>query len=366
MASPQPEPLPRQLGVGGLVRRAAGLGLVLLVVVLLIGTLPGLGEVRERFANAEPIWLVALFFLEVGSCLAYVVAFRGVFCARLGWRFSYEIGMAEQGTNVLLPAGGVGGLALGAWALRQGGMSAAHIARRSVAFFVLTSAPNFVCAAVLGCALGAGVLPGTGPLVLSWALGLLAFAAIVLVAALPHILERVGPARDGGVERGNLRTRAERLSRHAATGIAGGVQDAATLLRTREPYAVVGAVGYMALDVAALAAAFAAFGSTPPFAAFVFAYVIGQLGGLIPLPGGVGGIEGGLIGALALYGSPLSQATAAVLAYRVVQLGIPAILGSVAFVQLRRTLSRDEAPAALCEPFEEPLPVLTLPRANPG
>jgi len=86
-------------------------------------------------------------------------------------------------------------------------------------------------------------------------------------------------------------------------------------------------------------------------------------GGLIPLPGGIGGTDGGLIGALALYGSPLSQATAAVLAYRVVQLGIPAILGSVAFVQLRRTLSREEAPAALCEPFEvdEPLPVFTLP-----
>ncbi|MCW2988675.1 MAG: flippase-like protein, partial [Solirubrobacterales bacterium] len=137
--------------------------------------------------------------------------------------------------------------------------------------------------------------------------------------------------------------------------------DAAGLLRAPQPYAVLGAIGYMALDVAALAAAFAAFGTTPPFAAFVFAYVIGQLGGLIPLPGGIGGIDGGLIGALTLYGSPLSQATAAVLAYRVVQLGIPALLGSVAFVQLRRTLSREEAPAGLCEPFDQPLPVLTLP-----
>jgi uncharacterized protein (TIRG00374 family) len=363
MASPLPEPLPRELGAGGLARRAAGLGLVVLVVALLISTLPGLGEVRERFANAEPFWLVAVFALEVGSCLAYVVAFRGVFCTRLGWRFSYEIGMAEQGTNVLLPAGGVGGLALGAWALRQGGMSTGHIARRSVAFFVLTSAPNFFCAAVFGCALAAGVLPGAGPLVLTWVLGLLAVAAIVLVALLPRILARVGPDRGGSEAHGSRRTRARRFARRAAVTIADGVHDAAGLLRTREPYVVFGAVGYMALDVAALAAAFAAFGTTPPFAAFVFAYVIGQLGGLIPLPGGIGGTDGGLIGALALYGSPLSQATAAVLAYRAVQLGIPAILGSVAFVQLRRTLSREEAPAALCEPFDVdgPLPVFTLP-----
>jgi uncharacterized protein (TIRG00374 family) len=362
MASHVPEPLPRELDAGGLARRAGGLVLVGLVVALLIGTLPGLDQVRHRFANAEPGWLVALFFLEVASCLSYVVAFRGVFCTRLGWRFSYEIGMAEQGTNVLLPVGGVGGLALGAWALRQGGMSADRIARRSVAFFVLTSAPNFVCAAVLGCALGAGVLPGGGPLVLTWALGVLALLAIVLVAVLPRILDRVGAGEGAKEEGAGRRARFAQIARRSAVALSDGVHDAGELLRQRQPYAVLGAIGYMALDVVALAAAFAAFGTTPPFAAFVFAYVIGQLGGLIPLPGGIGGIDGGLIGALTLYGSPLSQATAAVLAYRVVQLGIPAILGAVAFLQLRRTLTREEAPAALCEPFDETaLPVFTLP-----
>lgn len=361
MATVTPEPLPRELRAGGLARRVAGLGLLALVVALLIGTLPGLGDVRERFASAEPSWLVALFALEMCSCLSYVAAFRGVFCARVGWRFSYEVGMAEQGTNVLLPAGGLGGLALGAWALRQGGMSTGRIARRSVAFFLLTSTPNFVCAAVLGCALGAGLLPGAGPAVISATLGALALAAIVLVAVLPRILARVGPDHAGSLRHDRLRTRVVRLARRAGVTLSDGVGDAAQLLRTRQPYVLVGAIGYMAFDVAALAAAFAAFGGTPPFAAFVFAYVIGQLGGLIPLPGGVGGIDGGLIGALALYGSPLSQATAAVLAYRVVQLGIPAILGSVAFLQLRRTLGREEAPAALCEPFDEPLPVFTVP-----
>jgi uncharacterized protein (TIRG00374 family) len=361
MASPLPEPLPRELGPGGFARRAAGLVLVGLVVALLISTLPGLDDVRERFAHADPGWLAALFFLEVGSCLAFVVAFRGVFCARLGWRFSYEIGMAEQGTNVLVPAGGVGGLALGAWALRQGGMSADRIARRSVSFFVLTSAPNFLCAALFGLALATGALPGGGPLILSWALGGLAIAAILLVVVLPRILVRVGPERDAAAAPTSRRGRLARFVRRAAITVADGVHDAGELLRARPPFAILGAIGYMALDVAALAAAFAAFGSTPPFAAFVFAYVIGQLGGLLPLPGGIGGIDGGLIGALTLYGSPLSQATAAVLAYRVAQLGIPAILGSVAFIQLRQTLSREQAPAALCEPFDQSLPVLTLP-----
>ena len=118
-----PEPLPKELGAGRLARRAAELGLLGVVVALLISTLPGLSEVRARFADAQLVWLLAVVALELASCLSYVVAFRGVFCARLTWRFSYEIGMAEQATNVLLPVGGVGGLALGAWALRQGGMS---------------------------------------------------------------------------------------------------------------------------------------------------------------------------------------------------------------------------------------------------
>jgi uncharacterized membrane protein YbhN (UPF0104 family) len=362
MSVPLPEPLPRELSASGFARRAGGLVLVGLVVALLISTLPGLDEVRVRFAHADPAWLVALFFLEIASCLSYVVAFRGVFCTRLSWRFSYEIGMTEQGTNVLVPAGGVGGLALGAWALRQGGMNADRIARRSVAFFVLTSAPNFVCAALFGLALATGVLPGGGPLILTWALGGLAVAAILLVAVLPRILLGVRPEASASAADPGRRARTGRFVRRAAVTVADGVHDAAGLLRARQPYALLGAVGYMALDVVALAAAFAAFGTTPPFAAFVFAYVIGQLGGLIPLPGGIGGIDGGLIGALTLYGSPLSQATAAVLAYRVVQLGIPAILGSVAFVQLRRTLVREEAPAALCEPFDKPLPVFTLPQ----
>ncbi len=354
-----PEPLPRELGARRLARRLAELALLGVVVVLLISTLPGLSEVRTRFAEAQPLWLLVVAILELCSCLSYVVAFRGVFCSRLGWRFSYEIGMAEQATNVLLPAGGVGGLALGAWALRQGGMSTGHIARRSVAFFVLTSAPNFLCAALFGAAISAGLLSSSGPAALTLTLTLLAWAAIVLIALLPRILRRLGPPPTKEALQGHRMMRAGVALRHAAIAARAGVQDAVALVRTREPLALIGAIGYMVFDVAALAAAFAAFGGEPRLSTFVFAYVIGQLGGLIPLPGGIGGTDGGLIAAFTLYGSPLAEATAAVLAYRAFQLAMPAILGSIAFVQLRATLARDEAPAALCEPvIPDDLPVL--------
>jgi uncharacterized protein (TIRG00374 family) len=360
-----PEALPRELGPGGLAKRIGVLVLLFAVVAVLIATLPGISDVRDRFADARPGWLVVMVALELCSCLSFVAAFKGVFCARLEWRFSSEVGLAEQGTNVLVPAGGLGGLALGAWVLRQGGMAPERIARRSVSFFLLTSIPNFVCAAVLGILLGSGAVPSAGPRVVAAIFGALAVAALIVVVLMPRLLRRVDPDHDGPLREDALWTRLRRLARRAAGALQGGLEDTGMLLRKRQPYAIAGAIGYMAFDVAALAASFEAFGVGPSFAAFVFAYVIGQLGGLVPLPGGIGGIEGGLIGALALYGSPLAQATAAVLAYRVVQLGMPAVLGSVAFVQLRRTLNREGAPAALCEPATEGLPVFTVPAQKP-
>jgi len=67
-------------------------------------------------------------------------------------------------------------------------------------------------------------------------------------------------------------------------------------------------------------------------------YLIGQLGGLLPLPGGIGGIDGGLIGALVVYGAPVAATAAAVLAYRVILFWLPLIVGGAAFVSLRRDM----------------------------
>jgi uncharacterized protein (TIRG00374 family) len=68
-------------------------------------------------------------------------------------------------------------------------------------------------------------------------------------------------------------------------------------------------------------------------------YLIGQLGGLLPIPGGVGGIDGGLIGALVVYGAPAAATAAAVLLYRVILFWVPLLIGSAAFWSLRRALT---------------------------
>ena len=98
------------------------------------------------------------------SCLSYVLMFRPVFCRRMSWRTSYELGMSELAVGSLVPASGAAGLAFGAWALRKGGMPGEDIARRTVAFFVLKSAANFVAVAVLGVVMWLGVGPALSPL----------------------------------------------------------------------------------------------------------------------------------------------------------------------------------------------------------
>ena len=125
--------------------------------------------------------------------------------------------------------------------------------------------------------------------------------------------------------------------------------DALWLIRDRPLGVLSGAIGYMAFDIVALGASFKAFGYFPAVGVLVVAYLIGQLGGLLPLPGGIGGIELGLVGSFAVFNVPVSASAAAVLAYRVLQLWIPAILGTLAFVQLRDLLrGKQQDVAAMC------------------
>jgi hypothetical protein len=67
----------------------------------------------------------------------------------------------------------------------------------------------------------------------------------------------------------------------------------------------------------------------------VMAYIIGALGGSIPLPAGIGAV-GGIAGMLILYGVGRSPAVAAVLVYEAVGLLVPLIGGAVAYLLLRR------------------------------
>ena len=141
--------------------------------------------------------------------------------------------------------------------------------------------------------------------------------------------------------------------RNGLTALADGVEEALALLREGNVLLIAGLLGYLVFDVLVLWATFRALGPAPPLAIMAIAYLIGELGGLIPVPGGIGGIDAGLVGTLALYHVPLASAAGAVLAYRAIALWVPALVGGAAFVVLRRTL-RDEADkVAVCAPQSE-------------
>src|SRR3954463_6048331 len=154
------EGLPDEFSPSRLRRSLLTVGAIMLAVVGAIVLVPGLASLRDRFAGAQPGWLVLAAVLQLGSCAGYVLVFRGVFCRRMSWRTSTEIGLSELAANSVLSVGGAGGLALGAWILRRGGLPAQFIARRTVAFFLLTSLANVGFLALGGIALATGVLSG--------------------------------------------------------------------------------------------------------------------------------------------------------------------------------------------------------------
>jgi len=334
--------LPAELDRRRLMRRAGlMLGLVGLVVVV-VALLPGLGSLRSRFAHAAPGWLALGASLKVLSMLAYVVLFRGVFCRRMSWRASSEIAIAELGANAVIPAGGAGGLALGAWALRRGGMPAQHIARRTVAFFLITSAVNVAALIIVGLGLALGVFEGHASLALTLIPASVAGAAIVATIGIGRLAHRI-------VARLERRPRRHpRITKWV--GVVGdGIDETLSLIAEHDGAVVVGALGYLVFDIMMVWAMFQAFGTAPALAIIWIGYLIGQLGGIIPLPGGLGGVDGGLIATYTVYGLSAGTAAAAVLSYRAVALTIPATLGIVAFAALRRRVQREGDQLALCD-----------------
>jgi uncharacterized membrane protein YbhN (UPF0104 family) len=328
---PMAATLPREFEPKRLWRRGAQAVALLAVLGLIVAFMPGLGEVRAHLRGADPWWVAVAVALELLSGVSYVAMFRAVFCPRMGWARSWKIGWSELAAGSIVPASGASGLALGAWILHRQGMSGERIARRSVAFFLIKSSVNFVAVAVLGTLMAVGLLGPAQPAWLTVVPAAASAALIAVVLALPRLGEG-RPARPGAC-------RLARAWSATRRSVIGGVGEAVELVRARDGLVIAGSIGYWAFDNAVLWATFEALGDAPPLTVILLGYLIGQVGGLLPIPGGVGGIDGGLIGALVVYGAPAAEATAAVLAYRVILFWLPLIVGGLSFLSLRRDVA---------------------------
>jgi uncharacterized membrane protein YbhN (UPF0104 family) len=335
-----PAELPSEFQTPTLRRRALQAIAALAVLVAIVLLAPGLGEVRDALADASPGWLAVAAGFEALSFASYVVMFGPIFCTGLPRRRSWQIGGSELAMGSLVPASGAGGLALGAWILHRGGMDVPRIARRSVAFFLIKSGVNFLAVAVLGTAMALGL----GPDLSLW---LTAFPAAVAALVITGVVgvSRLGRGPDAAPEAPWLR-RAWAATRRAVTD---GAREAILILRHGNPKVIGGSIGYWAFDNAVLWATFQAVGASPPLTVILMGYLIGQLGGLLPIPGGIGGIDLGLIGTLIVYGAPGAATAAAVLGYRVILFWLPLVVGAIAFLQLRRDMPHGTELAA-CSP----------------
>ena len=321
-------------------RRSLRNGFITLVLggALIVGLLlavPGLKDVGRTVSHMKVQWVVVAVVLEALSCASYILAFLVVF-TRAPVRVGARVALSEEAFGAAVSLGGVGSLAVGGWLMVERGAPAGTIAERSAVLFLYTSAINVITLILAGLGLFLG-LPGPSSPLLSIVPAAVGVLVLVLFLLLPRYVDRLLPR----VGPGRLHT--------FLTETAASVGETKRL--TFHPdWRIVGAVGYLWFDIAVLFACFAAAGKAPPLAPVVLAYQIGYLSNFIPVPGGIGVLDGSMIGMLVLYGVGGTAATAATIVYHAISLWVPAVWGTIAFILLQKTKKQ---PIVLRNPPEE-------------
>jgi uncharacterized protein (TIRG00374 family) len=331
------------LSARNLVGFAVFVVLALVALYFLLPQVAGLGETWNRLHDGSPFWLSLALAFTLGMFVGYVLLFHGVFAraaaGRLTLRESYQICMAGLAATRLFSAGGAGGIVLTAWALRAAGLPRRVVADKTVSFLVLTYLVYTAALIVFGYGLRFGVFPGPDPFTMTVIPATLALVFTVLglsIALVPTDFER--RLQSLALRHGRVGRLAQRLATIPATASA-GMRDALAHLRSRDP-ALLGSIVFWACQIGVLWASFEAFGDPPAFAVIVIAFFVGMLGNLLPLPGGIGGVDGGMIGAFAAFNVDTGLAVVAVLAYRGFTFWLPTVPGVIAYLQLRKTVER--------------------------
>ncbi len=314
----------------------------LLAVVAIVYFLLRLGRARHDVATAfthlgwdQVPWLLVAFAAESLSFLCYALVQRRLLMtggARLSRRTMLSLAVAATGLTNLVPGGTAPAsgwlvgqyrrrripMPLALWAVLAGGFAAGV----SVLLLLL------IGAAVAGL-LGPIQAVGCAAALAAGAFGLLRGAHAL--GSLSRWLERHHARRGIG------------LARRAA-------EQTALAMRFRASPAVgvhvLGlSIANWAMDVFVLVAAFGFLGLRIPWSAVLFAYATAQVAGsLAPVPGGIGFVEGGMIGAFALAGAGVGPAVAATVVYRVVTSWLVAVVGSITLAIVSR---RHPVPAIL-------------------
>jgi uncharacterized membrane protein YbhN (UPF0104 family) len=302
---------------------------------LILKLIPGLGKALKSLEDVGLGWVLAMMAVEVLSESGYVVAWRGILDPEdllseggRGRHLGARVAWAQLGGGMVVPGGTLGSMGVGAWMLHRLGMKLDQVAERQFVLMFLNTAVDALAVIVFGLGLAIGLFSGEGSLLLT-----LLPAVIVAIALAVALLA----AR--GVAIGSTRLVAKRpkLAKVLAT-LASAVTGTEAILRRRGSAKIVlGAVAYLGFDMFVLWATFSAIGvdPLPSFAVVAMSYLVGALGGSIPLPANLGAV-GGIAAMLIAFGINNNDAIAAVVLYQAIGLIVPLLGGGVSYLFLRR------------------------------
>jgi len=326
---------------------------------------PSIAEVFEawgRLGEVHPAGLLAVGVLEALSFVCIWMLQR--ICLRTSAWFSVATSqLAGNAFNRITPGGGATGTALQARLLSDAGISGTTAASALALQSMLISA---VVVAMPLFALPAIIFAGTSvPGDLSSGLWIGAVVCVVLVGVLAVLFGARRPVVWLGttIER-VINVFRMRRGQEPLTGLAGRLinerDEVRYTLGAHWLAASVAAVGRWGFEYFALLVTLYSIGASPDIWLVFLAFIVASVLSMVPLtPGGLGFVEAGLAGTLAIAGVGPGKAVLATLVFRLVSFWIPMPVGAAAGVLFRRRYPRrNRFPSAY--PPEHPSAVTTL------
>jgi uncharacterized membrane protein YbhN (UPF0104 family) len=287
--------------------------------VALVGVLLWLAppaQVINSIGDMSPVWLLAAVGSEIGSCLSYVIVFRRFF-PEPPRPVSRQVAWIAMGAGAVLPGGNFSSAATTGWLLRHHGIGARRLVERCGALLCFLTLLGFFVNGTAGAMLLVGL--GHGPHDLAHSGIPILVSTFVIGFSLAAMI--IGQRQ------------AERVPA-AALSLAASLRGAWKALLDPH-WRMLGAAGFLCLDMAALWAACRATGHPLGVLALAVAYFIGYLATMIPMPAGLGVLDSGLAGALVLYGFSPAASVGAVLVYHAISVWVPGLGGLVAWLPTR-------------------------------
>jgi uncharacterized membrane protein YbhN (UPF0104 family) len=320
---------------GQLKKRAMHLLGLLIFVYLFLKLIPGFTDALESLRGVSISWIVGALFVETLSQCGYVVSWSGILdpdkllqAEGRGRHLAARVAWAQLGGGMVVPGGTLGSMGVGAWMLHRLGMPMSKVGERQFTLMFLNTGVDAIAIVVFGTLLALGFFGGGPSLALTLGPAVLVAAGLVLVLVVANGAEKLAA---------RLRPRRPRIASGIRT-LATAVENTREMLRHRGSGRIVlGAIAYLGFDMLVLQGSFLAIDAhpVPSFAVISMCYLIGGLGGSIPLPANLGAVTG-MSAMLIVFGVDKNDAIAGVVLYQSIGYVVPLAGGGLSYLFLRR------------------------------